>query len=99
MCSPHSETMPLQSETIFGERLRERELTRHEVSQPETGWGGGASTDGKQGFLFMVQVLSFGLQPYKTAEITRLWSRGTKESGEDGTLKTYLTTDCCQWFP
>lgn len=25
MCSPHSETMPLQSETIFSERLKERE--------------------------------------------------------------------------
>lgn len=47
MCSPHSETVPLQSETIFSERLKERELTRHEVSQPETG-----GTDGNQGFLF-----------------------------------------------
>lgn len=71
MCSPHSEAVPLHSETIFGERLRqrgrERELTRHEVSQPET--GGNRAQMATTAFSLRPGFYLFGLQQQKTSKI------------------------------
>lgn len=94
MCSPHSEAEPLQSETIFDERLRQREreeeLTRHEVSQPETGggWGDRAqmATEGfslRPGFIFWTAA-------GENVTNMALPSLRTKESSKDRTVKMYL---------
>lgn len=85
-CAPLTlKPRPLQSGTIFGESLRqtregERELTRHEVSQPESGgWGVEPSTDGNRGFLLTARVHLVGIRQEK---MSKMW-----ESSKDGSVK------------
>lgn len=61
---------------------RERELTRHEVSQPETG-GGEPSTDGNQGSVSTASFYLSGLQE-KTAEIWLFCPGGQRKVAKTG---------------